>query len=55
MAVCTTRKIETVKQALEETKHIKMLASLGKRLDYAIKTRSSSRSGARFASTSPPP
>ena len=34
----TDAKIETVKQALEETKHIKMLASLGKRLDYAIKT-----------------
>jgi fatty aldehyde decarbonylase len=34
----TDAKIETVKQALEETKHIKMLASLGKRLDYAVKT-----------------
>jgi fatty aldehyde decarbonylase len=34
----TDAKIETVKQALEETKHIRMLASLGKRLDYAVKT-----------------
>jgi fatty aldehyde decarbonylase len=34
----TDAKIETVKQAVEESKHIKMLASLGKRLDYAVKT-----------------
>jgi fatty aldehyde decarbonylase len=34
----TDAKIETVKQANEESKHIKMLASLGKRLDYAVKT-----------------
>ncbi len=34
----TEAKIETVKQALEETKHIRMLASLGKRLGYAVKT-----------------
>jgi fatty aldehyde decarbonylase len=34
----TDEKIETVKQANEESKHIKMLASLGKRLDYAVKT-----------------
>lgn len=34
----TDEKIETVKQANEESKHIKMLASLGKRLDYRVKT-----------------
>jgi fatty aldehyde decarbonylase len=34
----TDAKIETVKQAVEESKHIKMLASLGKRLDYPVKT-----------------
>ncbi len=34
----TEAKIETVKQATEESKHIKMLASLGKRLDYVVKT-----------------
>ncbi|XVJ71143.1 MAG: long-chain fatty aldehyde decarbonylase [Rhizobacter sp.] len=34
----TDEKIETVKQANEESKHIKMLASLGKRLDYPVKT-----------------
>jgi fatty aldehyde decarbonylase len=34
----TDAKIETVKQAHEESKHIRMLASLGKRLDYAVKT-----------------
>lgn len=34
----TDAKIETVKQANEESKHIKMLASLGKRLDYPVKT-----------------
>jgi fatty aldehyde decarbonylase len=34
----TDAKIETVKQAIEESKHIKMLASLGKRLDYNVKT-----------------
>ncbi len=34
----TDAKIETVKQALEETKHIRMLASLGKRLGYGVKT-----------------
>lgn len=34
----TDAKIETVKQANEESKHIKMLASLGKRLDYQVKT-----------------
>lgn len=34
----TDAKIETVKQAVEESKHIRMLASLGKRLDYAVKT-----------------
>jgi len=34
----TDAKIETVKQAHEESKHIKMLASLGKRLDYPVKT-----------------
>jgi len=34
----TDAKIETVKQAAEESKHIKMLASLGKRLDFDIKT-----------------
>jgi fatty aldehyde decarbonylase len=34
----TDSKIETIKQALEETKHIKMLASLGKRQGYGVKT-----------------
>lgn len=34
----TDAKIETVKQALEESKHIRMLASLGKRLGYPVKT-----------------
>lgn len=34
----TEAKIDTVKQAVEESKHIKMLASLGKRLDYNVKT-----------------
>lgn len=34
----TDAKIETVKQALEESKHIRMLASLGKRLGYDVKT-----------------
>ncbi len=34
----TEEKIETVKQAHEESKHILMLASLGKRLDYPVKT-----------------
>lgn len=34
----TDEKIETVKQAHEESKHIKMLASLGKRLEYPVKT-----------------
>lgn len=34
----TDAKIETVKQAHEESKHIKMLASLGKRLNYPVKT-----------------
>jgi fatty aldehyde decarbonylase len=34
----TDEKIETVKQAHEESKHIKMLASLGKRLEYGVKT-----------------
>lgn len=34
----TDAKIETVKQAVEESKHIKMLASLGKRLEYPVKT-----------------
>lgn len=34
----TDAKIETIKQAVEESKHIKMLASLGKRLDYGVKT-----------------
>jgi fatty aldehyde decarbonylase len=34
----TDAKIETVKQAVEESKHIKMLASLGRRLDYPVKT-----------------
>jgi len=34
----TDAKIETVKQAAEESKHIKMLASLGKRLEYPVKT-----------------
>lgn len=34
----TEAKIETVKQANEESKHIRMLASLGKRLDYPVKT-----------------
>lgn len=34
----TGDKIETVKQAHEEGKHIKMLASLGKRLGYPVKT-----------------
>ncbi|MBI1889571.1 MAG: long-chain fatty aldehyde decarbonylase [Burkholderiales bacterium] len=34
----TDAKIETVKQATEESKHIKMLASLGKRLNYPVKT-----------------
>ncbi|HEU0200887.1 MAG TPA: ferritin-like fold-containing protein, partial [Burkholderiaceae bacterium] len=34
----TDAKIDTVKQAVEESKHIKMLASLGKRLDYGVKT-----------------
>jgi fatty aldehyde decarbonylase len=34
----TDAKIETVKQAVEESKHIKMLASLGKRLDYPVRT-----------------
>ena len=34
----TDAKIETVKQAHEESKHIKMLASLGKRLEYPVKT-----------------
>lgn len=34
----TESKVATVKQASEESKHIKMLASLGKRLDYQVKT-----------------
>ncbi len=34
----TDAKIETVKQALEESRHIRMLASLGKRLDYDVRT-----------------
>lgn len=34
----TDDKIDTVKQAHEESKHIRMLASLGKRLDYPVKT-----------------
>lgn len=34
----TDAKIDTVKQAVEESKHIKMLASLGKRLSYGVKT-----------------
>jgi fatty aldehyde decarbonylase len=34
----TDAKIDTVKQAIEESKHIKMLASLGKRLSYGVKT-----------------
>jgi fatty aldehyde decarbonylase len=38
MMPTTDAKIETVKQAHEESKHIKMLASLGKRLDYPVKT-----------------
>lgn len=33
----TDDKIDTVKQAHEESKHIRMLASLGKRLDYPVK------------------
>lgn len=34
----TDAKVETVKQAHEECKHIRMLASLGKRLGYPVKT-----------------
>lgn len=32
----TDEKIETVRQALEESKHIKVLAKLGKRLDFKV-------------------
>ncbi|MBT0962397.1 ferritin-like fold-containing protein [Denitromonas iodatirespirans] len=35
----TDAKIDTVKQAFEEAKHIRMLSSLGKRLDYEVKDR----------------
>jgi fatty aldehyde decarbonylase len=35
----TDAKIETVKQAFDESKHIRMLASLGKRLDYNVQRR----------------
>lgn len=34
----TDAKIDTVRQAVEESKHIRMLASLGKRLGYPVKT-----------------
>ncbi len=35
----TNSKIETAKQAFEETKHIKMLSSLGRRLDFPVEQR----------------
>lgn len=35
----TEEKIETAKQAFEETKHIRMLASLGRRLDFRVEQR----------------
>jgi fatty aldehyde decarbonylase len=35
----TESKIETVKQATEEAKHIRMLASLGRRLEYNVEQR----------------
>lgn len=35
----TDSKIETAKQAFEETKHIKMLSSLGRRLDFPVEQR----------------
>lgn len=35
----TEEKIETVKQAYEETKHIRMLSSLGRRLDFQVEQR----------------
>ena len=35
----TDAKIDTVKQAFEESKHIRMLASLGRRLDYSVQRR----------------
>lgn len=33
----TDAKIDTVKQAMEESKHIKLLSKLGKRLDFTVK------------------
>lgn len=35
----TEEKIETAKQAFEESKHIRMLASLGRRLDFRVEQR----------------
>lgn len=35
----TDAKIETAKQAFDETKHIRMLASLGRRLDFQVEAR----------------
>lgn len=35
----TDSKIETAKQAFEETKHIRMLSSLGRRLDFKVEQR----------------
>lgn len=35
----TDEKIETVKQAFDETKHIRMLSSLGRRLDFQVEQR----------------
>lgn len=35
----TDKKIETARQAFEETKHIRMLSSLGRRLDFKVEQR----------------
>lgn len=35
----TDEKIETVKQAFDETKHIRMLSSIGRRLDFQVEQR----------------